>query len=106
MTIHKVLQPRDDIYRLYISRNKTEEEDWLALRDAYMHKSETVQEKETYETIWDFEIKRNHTIPNRRPDPVLIKQETNVLSSRLSSPADHKVQIKESKILKKYRIMP
>ena len=44
----------------------------------YMHKQESVQENETHEILWDFEIQTSHTILTRRPDLFLIiKKEKN-----------------------------
>ena len=40
----------------------------------YTHKPETVQENETHEILWDFEIQINPLIPAKTLDRVLIKK--------------------------------
>ena len=43
----------------------------------YMHKPESVLENETQKILLDFEIKTDHLIPARRPDPVITKKKKN-----------------------------
>ena len=43
----------------------------------YMHKSESVREKETYKILWNFEIQTDYLIPTRKTDKVLISKKDN-----------------------------
>ena len=40
----------------------------------YTHKQEIILEKETYQILWDFEIKTDHTSPIRKRVLVLINK--------------------------------
>ena len=80
-----------------------------------MQKPESVQEKEMQRIIRDFEIQRDHLIPGRRSDHVIINKQIktkkevkkkknkrrNCCQEDFAVSADHKVKIKESKKIDK-----
>ena len=71
-----------------------------------MHNPESVQENETHKILWDFQIQTDHLITARRPDLVIVnkkRKKENLPNSRLSVPADHRVNLKESEKRDKYQ---
>ena len=53
----------------------------------YMHKPEPVQENETPEIFWNFEIRTDHRIPTRIPDLLVInKKKKNLVNCGLYRP--------------------
>ena len=73
----------------------------------YMHKPKSILENEKHEIFLDFEIQIDYPISARRPSLVLIKKKGKK-KKRICHlvdfvlPEDHKVKIKESKIIDKY----
>ena len=47
---------------------------WQTRIYLYMHKQESVQEKETHKILWNLEIQTDHLIPTRRSDLVSINK--------------------------------
>ena len=71
----------------------------------YMHKLEPVLENETHKILCDFEIKTDHLILSRKPDPVLFndrKRDYHFVDFVVG--ADHKVKIKVSEKIDKYLV--
>ena len=69
----------------------------------YIHKPESVQENETHEILWDYEIEKNHSILTKRPNLISINKKKRIVHlEELAVPADHKGKIKESVMIKKY----
>ena len=64
---------------------------------------EFIQENETHNILWNFEIQMDHLILVRRADSVMIKKKKKREKKRtyrladFAVPADHRVKIKESK---------
>ena len=52
--------------------------------------------------LWDFDIKMDHLIPARRPDPVLINKKRTFRHIEIAVMADHRVEIKKSRKIDKY----
>ena len=68
-----------------------------------MHKPESIQENETYKTLFDLEIQTNHQIPTRRSYFVQInKKKINCRPEDVAVPADVGMKIKETEKIKKY----
>ena len=53
--------------------------------------------------IWNFNIQRDHLIPARRPDPIIInKRKRNCKIVDFAVPADHRINLKEGEKKDKY----
>ena len=66
-----------------------------------MHNPESVQENETHQILWDFEIQTDHLISARQPDLVIIKKREGTckivdFAVKIVDFAEHRVKLKES----------
>ena len=52
----------------------------------YVHKPESVLEKEKQKTLWDFKIRTDHLIPVKRPNLVIINKKRKRKRKRKSEP--------------------
>ena len=59
----------------------------------YIRKHESVREKETHKSVWEFEIQTNHSIPTRTPNRVLITKKKVVI--RWILPVEQNIDWKE-----------
>ena len=57
-------------------------------------KPESIIENKTHNILWDFEIKMDHPVSDRRPDQVLTYKKKELVD--FAVPADHRVKIKEN----------
>ena len=75
-----------------------------------MHNPESIQENETHEVLWDFQIQTDYLISVRRPDLVIVnikkrkkKKKRTCRIVDFAVPPDYKVKLKESKKRDKYQ---
>ena len=72
----------------------------------YMYNPESVLENETHQLLWDLEIQTDYLISARRLDlMIIIKEKKKKKTYRIvdfAVPADHRVELKESKKKDKY----
>ena len=68
-----------------------------------MHNPESVQENETHNLLWDFEIQTDHLISTRRPDLLIAsKKKRTFRIVNFAVPADPRLKLKESEKKDKY----
>ena len=68
-----------------------------------MHNQKSVEEKETWEVLWDNEIQTDHQISARRPNLMIVNKKENLPNSvDFVIPADHRILSKESEKRYKY----
>ena len=68
-----------------------------------MHNPAPVQENPTHKLLWEFNIQTDHLIPARRPDVIIINKKNKICKiDDFAVPADHKINMKESKKEDKY----
>ena len=68
----------------------------------YMHKQESILENEMHKILWDFEIQKDHLIPARRPDLLLInKKKRTCQLVGFAVSVDHWMKLKESEKIDK-----
>ena len=67
-----------NVYTLHISihRNACQEYGIETTNKVWLHKPQAVIETEQAKNLWDFEITTDQIIPSRRPDMVVIDNET------------------------------
>ena len=69
----------------------------------YMHNPAPVLENDSHKLLWDFNIQRDHLIPARRPNLIIINQKMRICKIvDLAVPADHRINLKESEKKDKY----
>ena len=62
----------------------------------YMHNPTSVQENDTRELFWDFDIQTDHLVSPRRPDLVIINKKMRTCQVvDFAGPANHRVKLKE-----------
>ena len=63
----------------------------------YMHKPESILENETHKILWDLEIQRDHLVPIRRPELVLMKKKKKICCLvDFAILAEHRMKIKKN----------
>ena len=67
-----------------------------------MHKPDSVLENETHNILWDFETQRDHLIPPRKTDVVIINRKKKNLPYVYWTFPSHRVKIKDSEKRDKY----
>ena len=68
-----------------------------------MHNPAPVLENDSHKLLWDFSIQTDHLIPARRPDLIIINKRKRICKIvDFAVPADHRVNMKESKKKDKY----
>ena len=69
-----------------------------------MHNPAPVLGNDTHELLWDFSIQRDHLIPARRPDLIIInnKKRRTCKIVDFAVPADHRIKLKECEKKNKY----
>ena len=85
----------------------------------YIHNPESVLENETHKIVWDFKLRTDHLITDRRPDQVIVNKKKKKKKKKkerkkknkekrtcrivdFAVPTDHRVKLKESKKRDKY----
>ena len=69
----------------------------------YMHNPAAVLENDTHKLLWDFNIQTDPLIPARRPDLIIINKKKRICKIvDFAVPADHRINLKESKKKDKY----
>ena len=69
----------------------------------YMHNPTPVLENATHKLLWDFNIQKDHIIPARRPDLIIInKKKRTCKIVDFAVPADHRIKLKECEKRDKY----
>ena len=62
-----------------------------------------VLENDSHKLLWDFNIQTDHLIPARRPNLIIIKKRNRICKTfDFAVPADHRINLKESKKKDKY----
>ena len=70
-----------------------------------MHNPAPVLENDTHKLLWDFNIQTDNLIPARRPDLIIINKKKKKGICKivdLAVPAEHRINLKESKKKDKY----
>ena len=61
-----------------------------------MHNPAPVQENVTHKHLWDFNIQKDHLIPARRPDLIIINQKKRTCKIvDFAVPANQRIKLKE-----------
>ena len=68
----------------------------------YIHNLAPVLENDTHKLLWDFNIQTDHLIWARRPDLIIINKKKKKRIVDFAVPADHRINLKESKKIDKY----
>ena len=69
----------------------------------YIHNPASVLENDSHKLLWDFNIQTDPLIPARRPDLIIINKEKRICKLvDFAVPADHRINLKESKKKDKY----
>ena len=69
----------------------------------YMHNSAPVPENDSHKLLWDFNIQTDHLISPRRPDLIITNKKKRIWKIvDFAVPADHRINLKESKKKDKY----
>ena len=67
-----------------------------------MHNPAPVLENDSHKLLWDFNIQTDHLIPARRPDLIIINKRKRICKIvDFAVPADHRINLKERRELKK-----
>ena len=70
-----------------------------------MHNPESVQENETHNILWNFELQTDHLISVRR-DPMIVNKKDNLPNSGLCCSGRSKLKLKESEKRNNYKDLP
>ena len=70
----------------------------------YMHNSVPILENDTRKLLWDFDIRTDHLISDRRPDLIIINKKKRRISKIIdfAIPADHWIKLQEYEKKDKY----
>ena len=63
---------------------------------------ESIQENETHELVWDFEIQMDHLISAIPPNLAVVKKKIKEIKRELAVLADHTIKLKESELKDKF----